>query len=135
MQAGASNLAPAFFHGTIDRDWHRSPVVFSPISTTCEPAGFRLQRYWRCRRCCLLPCCGRWKFLIDDVFVGKAFDQLPFLISIYVAIAFAKLICSYLSTSLDAALTTQVAQAVRTDLYRPLDRLSPGSVRNNTGDL
>jgi ABC-type multidrug transport system fused ATPase/permease subunit len=76
------------------------------------------------------------KLLIDDVFVNKAFDHLPILISIYFVISISKLIVGYFSTRLDAALTTTVAQAIRVDLYRHLITLAPGSLkRSNTGDL
>ena len=75
------------------------------------------------------------KFLIDNVFVNKAIDQLPILATIYVAIALAKLVCSYLSTRLDAALTSKIAQAVRLDLYKHLISLSPASLNKSTGDL
>jgi ABC-type multidrug transport system fused ATPase/permease subunit len=76
------------------------------------------------------------KVLIDDVFVGQAFDRLPFLISIYVAIALAKLAIGYLSARVDVAVTEQVAQNVRVALYRHAMSLSPGTMtRYSTGDL
>ncbi len=85
-----------------------------------------------------LAACLLWsvKVLIDEVFVGRRFDQLPFIAAAYTAIAVAKVLHSYLSTRLDASITEQIAQTVRVDLYRHVLTLSPGSLRQQSnGDL
>ena len=56
--------------------------------------------------------------LIDEVFVGQNFKLLPLLFVIYLAIAAGKLLAGYATTRLDAAVTEQIAQSVRVDLYR-----------------
>lgn len=74
--------------------------------------------------------------LVDDVFVNKAFNELPLLIAIYVSIATAKVVISYLTTRVDASVTEQIAQNVRVSLYRHAMGLSPGSLSKfSTGDL
>ena len=84
-----------------------------------------------------LSACLLWsvKVLVDEVFVGHAFEQLPLLIAIYLAITVGKLVVSYASTRLDAAIIAQITQSVRVDLYRHAMRLSPGTVRHSIGDL
>jgi len=53
-----------------------------------------------------LSACLLWsvKILVDDVFVGHAFEQLPLLIAIYLAITVGKVAVSYASTRLDASI-------------------------------
>ena len=48
------------------------------------------------------------------------------LIAIYLAITVGKLVVSYASTRLDAAIIAQITQSVRVDLYRHAMKLSPG---------
>src|SRR5258708_6050790 len=84
-----------------------------------------------------LSACLLWsvKILVDEVFVGHAFEQLPLLIAIYLAITVGKLAVSYASTRLDAAIIAQITQSVRVDLYRHAMRLSPGTISHSIGDL
>ena len=60
-----------------------------------------------------LSACLLWsvKILVDDVFVGHAFEQLPLLIAIYLAITVGKVAVSYASTRLDASLTRRITTA------------------------
>jgi ABC-type multidrug transport system fused ATPase/permease subunit len=84
-----------------------------------------------------LSACLLWsvKILVDDVFVGHAFEQLPLLIAIYLAITVGKVAVSYASTRLDASIIAQITQSVRVDLYRHAMKLSPGTIRHSIGDL
>ena len=66
------------------------------------------------------------KFLIDEVFVGKNISVLPAVASAYVILVAAKLVIDYLLTRIQAAITEQIDQNIRVDLYRHLISVSPG---------
>jgi ABC-type multidrug transport system fused ATPase/permease subunit len=76
------------------------------------------------------------KFLIDEVFVAKHISVLPAVASAYVILVGAKLLIDYSLTRIEAAITEQIDQNVRVDLYRHLISVSPGSLRKyGVGDL
>jgi ATP-binding cassette subfamily B protein len=76
------------------------------------------------------------KSLIDEVFVGRHFDNLPCLLAIYCVIGLGKAASSYLAARLDAAVMEGIALKLRVRLYDHVLRLSPGSLtRQNNGDL
>ena len=76
------------------------------------------------------------KLLIDEVFVAKNTSVLPAIASAYVVLVAAKLLIDYSLTRIEAAITEQIDQNVRVDLYRHLISVSPGSLRKfSVGDL
>ena len=76
------------------------------------------------------------KFLIDDVFVAKNIDVLPAIAVGYVVLVGIKLLIDYSLTRVEAAITEQIDQNVRVDLYRHLISVSPGSLKKyGVGDL
>ena len=76
------------------------------------------------------------KLLIDDVFVAKNIGLLPMLAIGYVILVGAKLIIDYSLTRVEAAISEQIDQNARVDLYRHLISLSPGSLKKyGVGDL
>lgn len=76
------------------------------------------------------------KYLIDEVFVGKNVGVLPVVASAYTILVATKLVIDYLLTRIDAAITEQIDQNVRVDVYRHLVSVSPGSLRKfSVGDL
>jgi len=76
------------------------------------------------------------KLLIDEVFVAKNISVLPAIASAYVVLVAAKLLIDYSLTRIEAAITEQIDQNVRVDLYRHLISVSPGSLRKfSVGDL
>lgn len=114
----------------------------APLLRRFIPYLKKVRGQWIAAACLLaigpaLSACLLWsvKVLVDEVFVGRNFEQLPPLIAVYLAITVGKLVVSYANTRLDASITTQIAQNVRIDVYRHLMTLSPGSLRHDTGDL
>jgi ABC-type multidrug transport system fused ATPase/permease subunit len=114
----------------------------APLLRRFAPYLKEVRGRWLAAACLLaigpaLSACLLWsvKVLIDDVFIGRAFEQLPLLIGIYLAITVAKLAVSYANTRLDAAIMSQITQSVRVDLYRHVMKLSPGTMRHSIGDL
>ena len=76
------------------------------------------------------------KFLIDEVFVARNISVLPTIAGAYVILVAAKLLIDFVLTRIEAAITEQINQNVRVDLYRHLISVSPGSLRKyNVGDL
>ena len=76
------------------------------------------------------------KSLIDDVFIAKHMGILPTLAIAYVVLVGVKLIIDYSLTRVEAAISEQIDQNVRVDLYRHLISLSPGSLKKfGVGDL
>ena len=76
------------------------------------------------------------KYLIDQVFVGKNVSVLPTIVGAYIGLVAVKLLIDYSLTRVEAAITEQINQNVRVDLYRHLIEASPGSLRNHSvGDL
>ena len=76
------------------------------------------------------------KYLIDEVFVAKNISVLPTVAGAYVILVAAKLLIDYALTRVEAAITEQIDQNVRVDLYRHLISVSPGSLKNySVGDL
>jgi ABC-type multidrug transport system fused ATPase/permease subunit len=78
---------------------------------------------------------GRSRFWSTTCSSAHAFEQLPLLIAIYLAITVGKVAVSYASTRLDASIIAQITQSVRVDLYRHAMKLSPGTIRHSIGDL
>jgi len=114
----------------------------APLLRRFAPYLKEVRGRWLAAACLLaispaLSACLLWsvKVLIDDVFVGRAFEQLPLLIGIYLAITVGKLAVSYANTRLDVAIISQITQSVRVDLYRHVMKLSPGTMRHSIGDL
>ncbi len=76
------------------------------------------------------------KTVIDDVFVGRRFSLFPVLGTAYLGGVAVKVGLDYVRQRLDAAVSERVVQDVRTELYRHLLSLSPGSLRTRkVGDL
>lgn len=71
------------------------------------------------------------KMLIDDVLIAGRLDVLPLFAALYVCILAAKLLLEFGTARLEAGLVEQIAQDVRTDLYKHLVALSPGSLRDS----
>lgn len=76
------------------------------------------------------------KHLIDQVFVAKNISLLPTIAVTYVILVAAKLLIDYVETRVEAAITEQINQEIRVDLYRHLISVSPGSLKKfSVGDL
>jgi ATP-binding cassette subfamily B protein len=76
------------------------------------------------------------KRLIDQVFVARNISLLPTITVIYVILVAAKLLIDYVQTRVEAAITEQINQEIRVDLYRHLISVSPGSLKKfSVGDL
>jgi len=74
----------------------------APLLRRFAPYLKEVRGRWLAAACLLvagpaLSACLLWsvKVLVDDVFVGRAFEQLPLLIGIYLAITVGKLAVSY----------------------------------------
>jgi ABC-type multidrug transport system fused ATPase/permease subunit len=76
------------------------------------------------------------KQIIDEVLIHGRVEMFPLLAAVYGGGALAKSGLDCLRGRLDAAVAERVTQSVRTDLYRHLLRLSPGSLPGRqVGDL
>src|ERR1035437_3120253 len=76
------------------------------------------------------------KYLIDEVFVAKNISVLPTIAAAYVILVATKMLIDFALTRVEAAITEQIDQNVRVDLYRHLISVSPGSLRKySVGDL
>lgn len=76
------------------------------------------------------------KLLIDEVLIGGRFALFPRLCAGYLLAVAVKLGADYVGQRLDAAITERISQDVRTDLYRHLATVSPGSLGGRSvGDL
>src|SRR5450755_143953 len=76
------------------------------------------------------------KLLIDDVFVARQMSLLPTFALVYIILVALKLLGDYVLTRLESALTEQISQNVRVDLYRHIISVSPGTLRKySVGDL
>lgn len=76
------------------------------------------------------------KLLIDEVFVAKQLHLLPTFALAYVGLVAVKLLGDYATTRISAAVTEQIHQNVRVNLYRHLISVSVGSLRKfSVGDL
>ena len=60
------------------------------------------------------------QLLIDNVFVARSIQALPWLATLYLMLAGAKLIAEYFDTCLDARISERIAQRVRIRLYEQL---------------
>jgi ABC-type multidrug transport system fused ATPase/permease subunit len=76
------------------------------------------------------------KLLIDKVFVARQLQLLPTFALAYVGLVAAKLLADYALTRIGAAITEQIDQNLRVNLYRHLISVSVGSLRKySIGDL
>src|SRR5687767_8043530 len=75
------------------------------------------------------------KLLFDEVFVAGKTELLPTFVAIYAAILAGKFLLDYACTRIEASAVEQITQCIRTDLYRHLLSLSPGSLgKHGVGD-
>jgi ATP-binding cassette subfamily B protein len=72
------------------------------------------------------------KLLIDRVLVGGRFDLVPALLAGYVLAVAVKFSVDYIDRRLAAAIAERITCDVRTDLFRHLLSISPGSLRGRS---
>lgn len=76
------------------------------------------------------------KSITDTVFVDRQIGLLPLFAGVFLALSAAKVALEYATTRAEAGILETILRALRTDLYRHILRLSPGSLgRRGTGDL
>jgi ATP-binding cassette, subfamily B, bacterial len=76
------------------------------------------------------------KLGIDEVMIGHRMDLLGSFMVLYLILAAGKLLIDYAHERLEAAILEWVIQNIRTDLYRHIVCLSPGSIADiRAGDL
>lgn len=77
-----------------------------------------------------------FKLLIDDVLVAGRHDALAALGLLYATLSGLKIALDFLTTRLEAQLVEDIGRELRTDLYRHLLSLAPGSLKGMTpGDV
>lgn len=76
------------------------------------------------------------KLIVDEVFVGGKFELLGWFAAAYLALISAKIGFSYALDRLEASVVARVVQNIRTDLFRRMITVSPGSLgARSPGDL
>lgn len=76
------------------------------------------------------------KAFIDEVFVAKQFSRLQSFVAGYLLLVAMVLLLSYTGTRVEAFLSEAISYQVRTDFYRHMISVSPGTLRRfSVGDL
>jgi ABC-type multidrug transport system fused ATPase/permease subunit len=76
------------------------------------------------------------KSITDTVFVDRQIGLLPLFAGVFLGLSALKVGLEYATTRIEAGVLETILRALRTNLYRHLLRLSPGSLgRRGTGDL